>query len=106
MADSKASALGVATALAGSELWAGVQDGADVKITPALVEAYIRAAIVASVLGGDDNFASTMEAALAAKQAHSSKLDAIAGANPIADGAHTVGGITITTVGGIIVAIS
>ncbi|AHE57439.1 hypothetical protein [Sphingomonas sanxanigenens] len=39
-------------------------------------------------------------------QARSAKLDAISGATPIADGPHTVGGITITTVGGIITAIA
>lgn len=39
-------------------------------------------------------------------QAHNANLDAIAGATPIADGPHTVGGITITTVGGIITSIS
>lgn len=39
-------------------------------------------------------------------QAYSSKLAAIAAATPIADGAHVAGGITITTVGGIITAIA
>jgi len=51
------------------------------------------------------NFTELYEA-LDGKQAASPKLTAIAGATPIADGAHTVGGITITTVGGIITAIS
>lgn len=63
-------------------------------------------AMIAEALGDDPDFAATMATALAGKQAASSNLNAIAGAAPIADGAHTVGGITITTVGGIIVAIS
>ncbi|WP_313229104.1 hyaluronate lyase N-terminal domain-containing protein [Sphingobium yanoikuyae] len=43
--------------------------------------------------------------AIGAQEA-SANLDAIAAATPIGDGPHTVGGITITTVGGIITAIS
>lgn len=39
-------------------------------------------------------------------QASSDKLSAIAAAEPIADGPHAVGGIIITTVGGIITAIA
>lgn len=39
-------------------------------------------------------------------QQSSSNLSAISAATPIADGPHTVGGITITTVGGIITAIA
>lgn len=39
-------------------------------------------------------------------QAFSAKLSAIAAATPIADGPHVAGGITITTAGGIITAIS
>lgn len=49
---------------------------------------------------------STAESGLAGKQAGNAKLTAIAAATPIADGPHTVGGITITTAGGIITAIS
>lgn len=48
----------------------------------------------------------TAESGIAGKQPGSAKLTAIAGATPIADGPHTVAGITITTVGGIITAIS
>lgn len=48
----------------------------------------------------------TAETGIAGKQASSAKLTAIAAASPIADGPHTVAGITITTVGGIITAIS
>lgn len=44
--------------------------------------------------------------ALAGKQNASPKLSAIASATPIADGTYTVGSNTITTVGGIITAIS
>ncbi|PNU02526.1 hypothetical protein [Novosphingobium guangzhouense] len=43
---------------------------------------------------------------IAGKQASAPNLTAIAAATPIADGDHTVGGITITTVGGIITAIA
>lgn len=39
-------------------------------------------------------------------QGTSANLDAIAAADPIADGDHVVGGITISTVGGIITAIA
>lgn len=39
-------------------------------------------------------------------QQESARLTALAGTTPIADGAHTVGGITITTVGGLITAIA
>ncbi|KEZ13528.1 PE-PGRS family protein [Sphingobium yanoikuyae] len=43
--------------------------------------------------------------AIGAQEA-SANLDAISAAVPIADGPHTIGGITITTAGGIITAIS
>lgn len=39
-------------------------------------------------------------------QAANSQLDALAGVTPISDGAHIVSGITITTSGGLITAIS
>ncbi|MGE4321917.1 MAG: hypothetical protein AB7E60_02685 [Sphingobium sp.] len=45
-------------------------------------------------------------AAVGGKQNASPTLTAIAAVTPIADGPHTVGGITITTVNGIITAIS
>lgn len=47
-----------------------------------------------------------LEGEVAGKQASSANLDAIAAATPIADGDHLVGSVTITTVGGIITAIT
>ncbi|TYC93054.1 hypothetical protein [Novosphingobium sp. BW1] len=47
-----------------------------------------------------------LESEVGGRQPSSANLDAIAGATPIADGDHIVGSVTITTVGGIITAIS
>ncbi|MED5545805.1 MAG: hypothetical protein VYD90_11190 [Pseudomonadota bacterium] len=47
-----------------------------------------------------------LQSEMASKQTSSANLDAIAAATPIADGDHMVGSVTITTVGGIITAIT
>jgi len=74
---------------------------------PAVLTAYAGGAIPSSFtlsVVGNANAADWRDAIGA--QPQSDNLDAIAVATPIADGPHTVGGITITTVGGIITAIS
>lgn len=57
-------------------------------------------------IGGTLSDQTDLQAALNGKQGSSANLTAISGATPIADGPHAAGGITITTVGGIITAIA
>lgn len=74
---------------------------------PAVLAAYAEgdtpSAFTLSIVGSADQ--TTWRDGIGAQQS-SSNLDAIAAATPIADGPHTVGGITITTTGGIITAIA
>lgn len=91
MADSKASALTLASALGGTELWAAVQGGADRKITAQLLADYVIGLIsdgapaaldtlneLAAALADDASFAASVTAALAGKQPLDSDLTAIA----------------------------
>lgn len=98
MSDSMASALPLAVALTGGELWAGVQGGADVRVTSALIATYVAAHMagvapatlneiseLAAAIGSDPNFAVTMATALAGKQPLDGRLSAIAGLTFAAD---------------------
>lgn len=73
---------------------------------PAVLEAYaggdVPSAFTLSIV--DSANAAAWRSALGAQQANF-RLTALGGVTPIADGAHTVGGITITTSGGLITAI-
>lgn len=91
MADSKASALTLASALTGTELWAGVQGGADRRITAQLLADFVIGLIsdgapaaldtlneLAAALADDASYAATVTTALAGKQPLDSDLTAIA----------------------------
>ena len=89
----------------GTTLWnALAYSGLDL---PAVLSAYADgdtpSAFTLSIVDSAD--ASAWRAAIDA-QPSNANLDAIAATAPITDGAHMVGGITITTVGGVITAIS
>lgn len=74
---------------------------------PAVLAAYaggaMPSAFTLSLVDSDDDEA--WRAAIGA-QAASTKLSALAAVTPIADGDHAVGGVTITTSGGLITAIN
>ncbi len=74
---------------------------------PAVLAAYasgnLPSAFTLSIVDSADDAAWRSEIGA---QMQSDTLDTIAAATPIADGAHVAGGITITTVGGIITAIA
>lgn len=74
---------------------------------PAVLAAYaggaVPSAFTLSLVDGDDDEA--WRIAIGA-QAANARLSALAAVTPIADGDHTVGGVTITTSGGLITAIT